>query len=230
MAVLRTLQMCKSNDLNELQMPENCPWCGAPITVSGSSLYMQIWNYASHMTTAKACVHTYTGILKDSEVKEQTLPKTRKLLSARDKERARNFRSGAGLSKLQREFSNNKIPTTESEKEQVEPEKQEEVKMRLININHTTMEAKVAKDGQSQNLPLLPGPNGVAIVKLGKDIIATLVQNKSLPSDRLLVEENVMEKTLRSWSCGQKKIFLPKGQNHMQKKNLARMREMKHGI
>ena len=53
------------------------------------------------------------------------------------------------------------------------------------------MEAKVAKDGQSQILPLLPGPNGAAIVKLGEETIAPLVQNQSLPSDRLLVEDIV---------------------------------------
>ena len=53
---------------------------------------MQIWNYAPHMTTAKACVCTYAGILKKNEVKEQTFPMVRELLSAKNKE-ARNVRS-----------------------------------------------------------------------------------------------------------------------------------------
>ena len=88
MAVLRILQMCEPNDISELQMPEKCPWCGASVTVSESSLCMQIWNYACHMTTAKACVHTKTGILKENEVKEQAFPTTRDLLSARRGQRS----------------------------------------------------------------------------------------------------------------------------------------------
>ena len=85
--------MCEPNDLSELQMLAKCPWCFASVTVSGNSLYMQIWNYACHMTTAKACVHTYTGILKDNEVNEQAFPTTRELPSVKDKERAKNFKS-----------------------------------------------------------------------------------------------------------------------------------------
>ena len=45
------------------------------------------------MTTAKACVCTYAGILKKNKVKEQAFPMVRDLLSAKDKEEARNFRS-----------------------------------------------------------------------------------------------------------------------------------------
>ena len=65
MAVLRVLQMCEPNDLSVLQMPSTCPWCGATLKLDGNSLYMQIWNYACHVTAAKACVcchlHWYPG-------------------------------------------------------------------------------------------------------------------------------------------------------------------------
>ena len=118
--------------------------------------------------------------------------------------------------------------------------------MRLIN--HTTMDAKLAKDGQSQIRPLLPGPNGVAIVKLGTETIATLVQNKKLAIRQIAGgrhqlsswELNIpsVEKTWRSRSCGQKtqlQDLPPQGsdpyalaEHHTTKEeNLARIREMR---
>ena len=54
---------------------------------------MQIWNYACHMTTAKACVCTYTGVLVDGEIKSQAFPNVRDLLSIKDKQEAKNFQS-----------------------------------------------------------------------------------------------------------------------------------------
>ena len=54
---------------------------------------MQIWNYASHMTSAKQCVCTYTGVLTKNEVTSQAFPNVRDLLSVKDKQEVKNFQS-----------------------------------------------------------------------------------------------------------------------------------------
>ena len=96
-AVLRTLQMCEPNDMSVLQMPRTCPWCGATIKLEGNSLYVQIWNYASHMMTAKACVCTYTGIMAGSELKDQAFPNVWDLLSVKDKQEVTEFQSDCAV-------------------------------------------------------------------------------------------------------------------------------------
>ena len=78
--------MREPNDLSVLQMPSVCPWCMATLKLEGNSLYMQMWNYACHVTSAKACVCTYTGILEGNEVKDQAFPNVRDLLSVKDKQ------------------------------------------------------------------------------------------------------------------------------------------------
>ena len=66
--------MCELSDINRLEMPGKWPCCMEAITVKGQSLYVQIWKYACHITTAKACAHTYTGILTGNEITGPSTP------------------------------------------------------------------------------------------------------------------------------------------------------------
>ena len=64
--------------------------------------------------------------------------------------------------------------------------------IRLSNINHTSMGAKVARSEQSEMIPLLPGPDGFVVAKCGTDSLTTLVESKSQPSDRLLMADHLV--------------------------------------
>ena len=97
MSVLRVLQMCEEDDLNVLQMPKTCPWCGHVLKLEGMSLYMQIYTYLDHAKTGKGCTNTYTGILVDSEIKGQAFPNVRDLLSVKDKQAIKEFESSAAV-------------------------------------------------------------------------------------------------------------------------------------
>ena len=89
MSVLRVLQMCEEYDLNILQMPKTCPWCGHVLKLEGMSFYMQIYTYFDHARTGRGCTNTYTGILEGSEIKGQAFPNVRDLLSVKDKQAIR---------------------------------------------------------------------------------------------------------------------------------------------
>ena len=93
MSVLRVLQMCEEDDLNILQMPKTCPWCGHSLKLEGMSLYMQIYTYLDHARTGSQCTNTYTGILEGTEVKRQAFPNVRDLLSVQDKKAIKEFQS-----------------------------------------------------------------------------------------------------------------------------------------
>ena len=89
--------MCEANDLSALQMPSTCPWCGHQLKLEGNSLYLQIWNYLEHATTAKACTNNYAGILEGKEIKGQAFPNVRDLLSVQDKQAVKDFESDCAV-------------------------------------------------------------------------------------------------------------------------------------
>ena len=91
-ATMRLLQMCELCDNGQLQLPSTCPWCSAPVTVNGFSLYMQLWTYAGHVKDAGSCVGSYTAVLDQwNTVQGQVVPVTKSLLSDTDKQKADKY-------------------------------------------------------------------------------------------------------------------------------------------
>ena len=91
-AALRLLQICDLCDNGVLQLPAKCPWCSAPVTVNGYSLYMQLTNYTSHLKDGGSCVGMYTAVIDPwGNILDQAVPIVKGLLSDTDLRKAHNY-------------------------------------------------------------------------------------------------------------------------------------------